>query len=158
MENEDELYNKIEATYTRILLNNDSPDKDFIEKLVKRIDPSIKLNDYSVPVDVFNNLLSMGYAKIITPENSISEIGNIINSLFERSGIALRIAAENFTKMDNEIIKKRRAEKKTTKIYDLNTIDHFLFNIGFEMIEIYIYNKQKQILINQFLIMTKREK
>jgi hypothetical protein len=157
MEEEDKKYAALEPTYTRILFNNDKPDQAMIEKTVKRIDPSIQLNDYSKPVDVFNKLIEMGYAKTIAPNDNIVAIGEIINSLFNKVGINIRINGADFTKMDNDIIKRRRMANKTTKTYDLNVIDHYLYNVGYEIIEIYIYNLQSQVVMAPCLIMTKRE-
>ena len=149
-------YEEIKPTYTQVVMYNEKPNKEIMEMLIKRIDSTIVINDFSTPTQFFVELYLKGYAQPMPNDDGILTICEKINSLLYRIGSNIRINAQQFINNDNELIKKRREQYESTKTYDINNIDHFLYNAGYELMEILIYINDGQLLSEPYVIITKR--
>ena len=149
-------YEEIKPTYTRVIMYNENPNKQIMESLIKRIDSSIIMNDFSIPTQFFGELYLKGYAQPMPNDDGILTICEKLNSLLCRMGATVRINAQIFMQNDNDYIKKRREHFEPTKTYDLNNIDQYLYSIGYELMEILIYVNNGQSISEPFVIVTKR--
>ena len=150
-------YDELKPTYTRIVMYNEKPDKDMMAALVKQIHPSIVIKDYSLPVAVFGELYMKGFAQLLPNDDGILTICEKLNALLYRIGSGIKLNAQNFMKNDNVYIKKRREQYEPTKTYDINNIDHYLYNIGYEIMEILIYMNDGKTLSEPYVIIVRRK-